>query len=188
MNRGRIPTIIGLTGFAGCGKGSVAEILSKTLNYQIKSMGTEMRAEALRKNPTFQWEGKDWTYAELINSIGYDRTKREVPGVRKFLIGIGHGYRLTKGEDIWLNYVLPPPEDIQPDWLRDAHIVIDDVRYKNEADRIHRLGGVVWRIHRPGFYAAAAEEAESVAQIPVDAEIQNSGNLSNLASKVFVLL
>lgn len=43
--------------------------------------------------------------------------------------------------------------------LQDAKIVvIPDIRFPNEVEMVHRLGGEVWRVRRPNFEAAASKD------------------------------
>jgi len=95
--------------------------------------------------------------------------------------------------------------DIQPRyWLRElaiqmerqrikpeSDIVITDVRYSNEISWIHDRGGIVVRIHRPGYEPANSEEARSFHQISVDyprlPNVTNDGTPEQLAKKVLAL-
>lgn len=179
------PVIIGLTGFAGTGKDTVAAILASDYGYQARAMGTKIQEEVLRRNPEFLWDGKMYPYSELLKTLGYERMKREVPGVRKFFTEIGHGYRLERGENVWLDHVLPNHEVFG---LREPRIVITDVRYKNEIDRIHRLGGTVWRVHRAGYYAANTEEAASMALVVADVNVENNSTLDELKKRMKIIM
>ena len=65
---------------------------------------------------------------------------------------------------------------------------ITDVRFDNEAEAIHRRGGVVWRIVRPGAGLGGAEGEHSSEQgidpSLVDDEVVNDGDLSRLRAAV----
>ena len=60
-----------------------------------------------------------------------------------------------------------------------------DVRFPNEAQRIKDLGGVVWRVKRPGVGPANYHESETALDDwPFDAVLENDGNLVDLSLKV----
>ena len=68
-------------------------------------------------------------------------------------------------------------------------VVIDDVRFPNEADMIRRLGGELWLVDRPGtaYEGGHAIEGALVDLMP-DAVINNSGTLEDLQEIVHGLL
>lgn len=68
-------------------------------------------------------------------------------------------------------------------------VVIDDVRFPNEADMIRRLGGELWLVDRPGtaYEGGHASEGALVDLMP-DAVINNSGSLEDLQAIVHGLL
>ena len=71
-------------------------------------------------------------------------------------------------------------------WLakarRKSFVVVDDVRFTNEAEMIHLLGGQVWRITRPG----AVRTTEHASEGGLDGwghftcDIVNAGTISDL--------
>jgi len=71
-------------------------------------------------------------------------------------------------------------------WLakarRKSFVVVDDVRFKNEADLIHLLGGEVWRITRPGVVRTTdhASEGGLDTWTKFTCDIVNAGTISDL--------
>lgn len=63
-----------------------------------------------------------------------------------------------------------------------APVVADDVRFPNEVAGIHRLGGIVIRVTRPGV--AAAGHASEAQALEVDGEIENGGGLDDLGRRL----
>lgn len=126
----------------------------------------------------------------------------EVNG-RDFLVNVGQSARAQFGEDFWVNQVLPRPvtydennpdapaaaaminygnvQEMYPDV---ACLVITDVRMDNEAERIKRLGGVVWEVQRPGVESDGSPTEQQLTGIYVDHIIHNDGSLSDLERKV----
>ena len=68
-------------------------------------------------------------------------------------------------------------------------VVIDDVRFPNEAEMIHRLGGELWLVDRPGVVYEGEHASEgALADVVPDAVINNSGSLEQLREVVAALL
>ena len=63
-------------------------------------------------------------------------------------------------------------------------VAVTDVRYADEVSWIHRCGGIVVEIVRPGVTAANAEEAESLKAVSPDATIINSRTVEELHRQV----
>jgi len=68
-------------------------------------------------------------------------------------------------------------------------VVIDDVRFPNEAEMIRRLGGELWLVDRPGVVYEGGHSSEgALHDIVPDAVINNSGSLEQLREVVAALL
>ena len=71
-------------------------------------------------------------------------------------------------------------------WLskarRKSFVVVDDVRFTNEAELIRLLGGEVWRITRPGVVRTTEHASESGLDTwsEFTCDIVNSGSISDL--------
>ena len=69
--------------------------------------------------------------------------------------------------------------------LPEYNVAVTDVRFANEVATIHRLGGVLIRITRPGLVVDLTHPSERfVATLPVDGEIVNDGSFEDLAESV----
>jgi hypothetical protein len=78
---------------------------------------------------------------------------------REYLQNFGNHARTLFGENFWIDAVLPNPASLfdsrdREESLAEAYpdancVVVTDVRYANEAQRVQDLGGVVWEIVRP---------------------------------------
>jgi len=165
--------IIGLCGFGGAGKDTVAAMICEKGFKQV-AFADKLRDFAIALN-AFIPEAGDY-YVNIINKYGYETAKRDIPGIREHLVRIGHCARTTIYESIWIDAVL----------IHNNHnlIVVSDVRYANESDAIHRLGGVVYKITRPGFDGVHETEKESIPMVKYDMEIINDGTIDDLRKKV----
>lgn len=82
--------------------------------------------------------------------------------------------------DAWVRRVADMPED--------ALVVADDVRFPNEIDAVRSVGGVIWRIDRPGV-TIAPEVLDHLSEgglhdVQPDAAIVNDGTDKELLEKV----
>jgi hypothetical protein len=156
--------IIGLTGKAGSGKTTVANILvrkhgfvRRPFAYALKSMIASLGFDrAVLDGPA---AGKE-VPLELFNG----RTLREAMQT----IGTEWG-RAQFGDDFWVNVWRKGQETIP------GPVVADDVRFANEAAAIRALGGRVWRLERKGAGASigAGHASEQLFGIEPDEIVHN---------------
>lgn len=72
---------------------------------------------------------------------------------------------------------------------RGRNVVIDDVRFPNEAKMIRRLGGELWLVDRPGVVYEGNHASEgALSEVEPDSLINNSGSLTQLRQVVTGLL
>ena len=106
--------------------------------------------------------------------------------IRPLLVAHGAGMRARYGVDYWVERLFGSML-FSRSLRKDPYTVISDVRYPNEAARINATGGLVFRIHRPGYGPVNDEEAGSLAEIdklPYIIHIQNDKKISDLAEQV----
>lgn len=167
--------LIGLTGPAGSGKDSVADVLcrdhgfvryefARPLKAMLAAIGVDANDRATKElpHPLFgksprrmaQTLGTEWM-RELVNA---------------------NGWLLLAGEFIRSH------EWSADRHLGDARIVITDCRFQNEAAFIAERDGVIWHIDRPGVAPVAAHSSEDgLERLPGDLVIPNRGTLDDLA-------
>ena len=134
--------IIGFCGREGSGKTYAAKYLADTYGYTIRSFATPLKeickilftfddtqlygTQRQKNTPDFRWYGA--TQRRCMQFIGTDLMRKQL-----------HVIIPELGEDIWIKsfenwYLSQPPN---------SKVVIDDVRFQNEIDLIHKLGGIV---------------------------------------------
>jgi hypothetical protein len=65
--------------------------------------------------------------------------------------------------------------------MRHSFVVVDDVRFPNEAELIRSMGGQLWRIERPGLADATGHASEGgLADWAFDWVIVNDGTVEDL--------
>lgn len=168
--------LIGLTGAAGAGKGSVANVLVARYGfhelafadplYQAVSAITGMPVEWLKdrrnKEQPIPWIGK--SPRELLQLLGTD-----------------FGRKMVK-ESLWVDRAMGAASECEK-------AVIADVRFDNEAEAVKDRGGVIWEVRRPTksclVGASAAHESEAgVSRMFIDLFLPNDGTLEDLAGAV----
>ena len=83
---------------------------------------------------------------------------RTTLSVRRILQWWGTEYRRAQDPDYWTKAWEAALAEL-PD--RNAHILVDDVRFHNEVDAVQRNGGVLIRVERPGFNGANDHSSEN---------------------------
>lgn len=164
--------IIGLCGLAGSGKSEVAKLLLEQGNFERIAFADPLKS---------MLAAVGFTQAQLYG----DQKEVEIPDLGKTprqmmqTIGTNWGRDLVHPE-IWVKF-----------WLRQVHatrnhVVVDDVRFPNEIETIHGLGGQVWRINRPGVAEMNHESERHVASLAVDVNIFNEEGLEELRHRAMI--
>ena len=156
--------IIGLCGFAGSGKGTLADILVENHNFRKISFATKLKDVA---SVMFGWdrdllegitdESRAWR--EEVDEYWSNELEQEVtPRIVLQIFGTDC-VRNNLHNNIWVSIVKKTLID-NPD----VNWVIPDIRFPNEVDVIQQqLNGSVWWIKRgelPDWYRTAAVDNE----------------------------
>lgn len=170
--------IIGLAGYAGSGKSTVAEILAIDSNGVPRALRLAF-ADPIKK-----------TLKEL-----YNLSDEQLYGNKKF--EIDPRYNLTPREmmqkfgtevcrqiypETWTNYL---KIKIQAMPIHFSYI-IEDVRYENEVRTIKSLGGVIWQVKRKNRPIISGAHSSEIPLPPetIDAIIINDGSKEELRKAV----
>ena len=175
--------IIGLSGKAGSGKDTVANILVEEFGYKRVAFGDKIKECLLALDPIVTWNYYESGYedstrlSELVAEVGWDKTKQD-PEVRRLLQRMGTEVgREILGEWVWIGAAYR-------NFSVKNKVVITDVRFENEAGTIRVFHGEVWRIERdiPAINNHASETELDGWEF--DRVIQNDGTLEELAIRV----
>lgn len=170
-------TIIGLTGAAGCGKNTVADILFKhgftnfgfaDPVYRAVASVLGVTPDSLRdraaKEKPIDWLGK--SPRELLQTLGTEWG------------------RSTIRDDIWIQIAMRQVENLKGQ----GGVILTDVRFENEAAAIKAAGGTIWKVVRDtACLAADAAKHSSEAGVPdhlIDEVVENSGSVADLEAAV----
>lgn len=158
------PRLIGLTAPKGMGKTTFAN----RIGGEILSLATPIKH-----------------MLELIipKIYIYEEKEKQVPGfpegitARVLMQRLGTEFGRACNPDIWVNIAKVEAnrriKAYEATGLESARVIIDDIRFKNEADMIHDLGGEVWKIRREDFVAQEDDHSseDGLPESYIDKEI-----------------
>lgn len=192
--------LIGLHGQKRVGKDTVCGFLLEwyeQLGYGVerRSFASSLKLSAARAiGLQFETAEEAEEWAELFKLHGEIRhgalghTPSVVISGREYLQNYGtQAHRDIFGTDFWVDMCLPPHSSELPD---DTIVVVTDVRFPNEAQRIRDLGGEVWHILRPELEQEGDTHASEVP-LPsdlVDYVIVNDRSLEDLRDQAIGLV
>lgn len=152
--------IIGITGYAGVGKDTLADLL-KPYKFHKRSFADKVREAYYEVAPD--------SHREAIEMYGWDLAKRGNIHIRIGLQGVGAMCRKVFGKTFWIDQAMPTADE-----LLDLNIVYADVRYPNEAEAIWDKGGYVIRLKRDAIQPVNGHESEILLDtIEADLVIEN---------------
>jgi energy-coupling factor transporter ATP-binding protein EcfA2 len=146
--------LVGLVGEAGIGKSTLALELKNILggSTQIWSFGQSLRLEISRHIekedgylPNNIPDNARQGYLDVMEDSTKLYTKPTSPNIRALLQWWGTDYRRQDDPAYWLRYWASQYP------MNARHVIVDDVRFLNEADLIYLFGGNTVRLKRDGF-------------------------------------
>lgn len=196
LERGILPVIGGLAGYAGVGKDTAAEVFREA-GWRLDSFAHTLKSMALALNPWIRWnilrgtsgleQGAQFTrLSDLVDQLGWERAKK-IAEVREFIQRLGtEGAREHLGQGIWIDVVRKRWEE-----HRHAKTVLTDVRFPNEARWIMAQAAfhapkpfLVW-INRPGYGPVNGHSSDAgLVRALCTVEIDNDGSVEELKQKV----
>lgn len=179
-----LPQYIGLHGFAGTGKDTVAEILSQ-YGYTRVAFADVLREALYVLNPVILFDdyGYDQRVQDLVDNLGWDEAKRRYEEIRRMLQVLGTEVgREMIDQNVWVDSVFKKLEE-------DKKYVFTDVRFVNEHQAIDSRLGLLVKIDRPGYGPVNAHKSDKgLPDEWFDVRINNDGTLDDLNTKVREIL
>lgn len=167
--------IIGLSGWARSGKDTVADYLVKNHGFTRVSFADPMREALLALDPNIEFGMAHIRLSTLVRFSGWDVVKEQYPEARELLQRMGTEVgRDLFGKNFWVNQAIKTAKQYE-------RVVFSDCRYKNEARAIKQLGGKVWRVSRPGVFAANDHDSEhDLDNYNFDLNLENKTDIETL--------
>jgi len=185
---------IGLFGYAGAGKDTVAEYLISRYQYTRVAFADPLKEMALSIDPRIPqgYWGAGGTLASIVECHGWDEAKRSWPEVRRFLRSLGKTMR-DRDPDYWLNIAL---RKIYTAKKLNMPVVVTDVRHENEFETLRLFGRVqeahaftMVRIDRPGTDTGIDPESGAlIKSVTPDWTLHNRGSVEDLYGALNVLI
>lgn len=172
--------IVGIAGRAGAGKSAAANALARSGMFDVVSFATPI---------------KEMAAAFLMAGFGYSRTDVDIylqqkqrviheigVSMRHILQTLGTEWgRQQVARDLW---ILSAEDRIYNRWEA-PHIVIDDVRFEDEAAFIRDHGGLLIHLVRPVVVLGDGHVSEAGVTVGVrDVVIVNDGSLDDLGAAI----
>lgn len=195
--------LVGIAGFAGSGKDTVADMLSAHYGFQKVSLADPLKRickevfgfsdvslwgpSSYRNDPAPGWAGL--TPRQALQQLGTEWGRGCHPdvwvraGIRtaREILDTGAGYTAKFGVDRESILYFPKVEGV----------AFADVRFRNEIEAIQGAGGYVVRVHRRGSglsgeagLHASERELASIPSGCFAAELENDGTLDELRASV----
>lgn len=158
----------------GAGKSTVAHHLVEAHDFErIRFAGPLKRMIGSLLTDLGYWDWRDYTDGHLkevvIPEVGYS--------ARHLMQTLGTDWgRTAVRPGFWLDVALRQIDESRADG---GSVVIDDVRFRNEADAIRERGGTLVYISRPGVEVESAYENQLV-DYRFDVIIPNTGSVETL--------
>jgi hypothetical protein len=175
-----MPKLFGLTGAAGCGKDTIAQVMIGLDEYEFTRVAfADPLKDVMR---VLGIDGNDRSIKELPHDILCGKSPRYAMQT----LGTEWGRDLI-GPDIWVRCA---KRKIELAMASGIDVVVTDVRFDEEADMVRSMGGCIVHVVRPGIAAVAHHRSE----IPVtvdsrrDLGLCNDGDIDALLGKVSALL
>ena len=195
--------IIGLSGLAGAGKDTVADLLVTHCGFRKLAFADALRNEisdAFQMEPLYLSHRdtkehpmsalalnrcqNDGFVGRMIIDEGERNNKLDLAAPRsprQILQWWGTDYRRKQSPSYWTSQIGLRIHHLSAE-KTSGRFVITDCRFDNEADLVRRHGGVLWQITRPGVNAPAAGHVSdnSGDDFQPDAVLKNSGDILHL--------
>lgn len=178
--------LIGITGKAGSGKDTIANILVEDFDFKRYAFADAVRDVALAIDPYVFRNGIYTRLSEMVDDIGWDKAKREYAEPRRLLqvIGTEAGRQLV-GENVWVDIV-------KRKWTDDGkpNAVITDMRFPNEFEWVHNLSeGITLTVERPDNPdAIASTHASEAYSFKTKYTLTNNHTLETLRMSIHHLM
>lgn len=208
MTHTRPLTVIGLTGLAGAGKDTVADLLRTHCGARTLAFADALRTEiadafcleelfltrrATKELPLPALALNNCTDRAFVDRMVVHHMQTGKPinnpnaprSPRQIMQWWGTEYRRAQNDAYWVSHAHQHMQWLSKSQHADL-VVLSDVRFVNEANLVRRWGGQIWQIKRPGLGLAHGAHASEVTgdHYAPDAVIVNAHDIRHLQAQV----
>lgn len=202
--------IVALTGLAGSGKDTVADMLATHCGFTKLAFADPLRNEVAqaynlgsnydlltnrdtKEEPTARLALCECSSFAFLGAVAMatgatvDAAWMQAPrSPRQVLQWWGTEYRRAERVNYWSTAMVLRIKDLAN--MGQRRFVITDCRFENEAGAVRRLGGMVWQVLRPEAYVQAVEGTHASVtdgfHLKPDLEVRNDGTVNRLRQNV----
>ena len=165
--------LIGITGKAGSGKDTVADIILQQYPGFKRAMAKPIKGAF---KAVFGFDP---------DQLPRDSKEKQIPGfdfsARKAMQTLGTEWGRTLDKNLWLKLA---HENYKFCLRKSGYLIIPDIRFDNEAEWIRANGGILIEVSRKDLAEVEAHESESGVGEPPDYTIRNNGSIIDLTLAV----
>lgn len=136
--------LIGITGAAGAGKNTVANILSDKYGFEQVAFADALKESLVALDPLVLINGSTERLSDIVERESMDVAKNKYPSVRKALQDYGVAMRDCVDKDVWVKMVHQTIQNSSS-----GKVCITDLRFENELKYIMDMNGAVIKVVRP---------------------------------------
>lgn len=172
--------LLGLTGPAGCGKDTVADLLRIHHSFEKIALADPIKRglEAMFGWQKHQWLDREWK-ERVQPEIGFSP--------RKAMQTLGTGWGRNLNDEIWIKVCTQRINKLMGTYMFHGHkgIVVSDIRFENEADMIRKNGGILIHLSRQDIPQVRHHESENGVEFHrTDFLVQNNGTIDELMTHI----
>lgn len=169
--------VVGLAAFKGSGKTTLAKYLEEKGFIRV-SFADPIRELLELQNPYLLSDSGVRPLQEVLLQHDWQslKTSEYSKQIRDLMVTTGKSLRAVD-DDFFVRVAHERVAELLED---SEHIVIDDVRFPNEAKFISDIGGALIRINRPSVTNGDNPDVSELQNFPVHFTINNDGYLYNL--------
>ena len=143
--------LFGICGLARCGKDSFYNFSKPFFDSAGKNHKRYAFADSLKKEA-------DELLSKYVGISAFTEKQKEKEIIRPFLVTYGTHVRRKLNPNCWVDKIR---DDVSGDLNQNTYVFVTDVRFENEIDWIHEMGGEAIHITRSGNIAPNQEELEN---------------------------